>query len=78
MPPNTCANEAARCFRIHATPAIKANPRLRKQGSPAKFDMALLNFEDAASLAAREGDLTGLQVAQIRVIFSPPSTVWIL
>ncbi|KAG0693773.1 hypothetical protein DFH29DRAFT_1006945 [Suillus ampliporus] len=58
-PPNTCANEAARRFRIHATPAIKANPRSQKQGSPAKFDMALLSFEDAASPAAREGDLTG-------------------
>ncbi|KAG0708022.1 hypothetical protein DFH29DRAFT_979602 [Suillus ampliporus] len=60
MPPNTHANEAARCFRIRATPAVKANPQSRKQGSPAKFDMALLSFKDAASPAAREGDLTGL------------------
>ncbi|KAG2152586.1 uncharacterized protein EDB93DRAFT_1239922 [Suillus bovinus] len=60
--------ESPRRWRIRATPEVSPGPG-RKPGSPAKFNMALINN---GARTTNLQTLDGAQVAQVRVIFTLP------
>ncbi|KAG2141516.1 hypothetical protein BD769DRAFT_1349437 [Suillus cothurnatus] len=67
-PPDPRVGESPRRWRIRATPEVSPGPG-RKPGSPAKFDMALINN---GARTTNLQTLDGAQVAQVRVIFTLP------
>ncbi|KAG1907533.1 uncharacterized protein F5891DRAFT_938654, partial [Suillus fuscotomentosus] len=66
MPPAFQVSDAPMCRRIRATPERLASEW--KPGCPAHFDMALISDVSQQS----DQSAAGLQVAQVRVIFSLP------
>ncbi|KAG1784140.1 hypothetical protein EV702DRAFT_1176071 [Suillus placidus] len=64
-PPNPLVSKSPRQWRVRATPEAPPGHG-RKPGSPAKFDMALM------SNGIRSRTLEGMQVGQVRIIFTLP------
>ncbi|KAG2354266.1 hypothetical protein BDR07DRAFT_1614332 [Suillus spraguei] len=62
-PPNPLVSESPRQWRVRAMPEVPPGHG-QKPGSPAKFDMALM------SNGIRMHTLEGVQVAQVRIIFT--------